>query len=105
MSEHHSPVDLTFAAAETILRRLPVLWWAAMWPSHSAHAEARKMIAEKQAAFAEGMMAIQAELIKQALRPWWLLRLPHEAFHDMAHAAAAPAARRIKANARRLRRG
>ena len=100
-----SVLETQLAAVETISRRLPILWWAAVWPSPSAHAEARKMIVEKQVAFAEGLIAVQAELMTLAFRPWWHLRPLHESIHDVAHAAAAPAVRRVKANARRLRRG
>jgi len=94
----HSPAEVTLAAAETIARRLPVLWWGLMWPSPAAHAEVRHMVIEKQLAAAEGLVAVQAQWLKLMLTPWW-----HWPSAGLAEAAAAPAARRVKANARRLR--
>ena len=96
--------ETQLATAETISRRLPILWWAAMWPSPSAHAETRKMVVEKQVAFAEGLIAMQIELMTMAFRPWWSPRLAQEALQDLVYAASAPAVRRVRANARRLRR-
>ena len=104
MGYSHSPADVTLAAAETILRRLPILWWAAVWPSPAAHAETRHMVVEKQMALVEGLLAFQVEFTKLWFQPWWAARLPHEAAQHLAQAATAPAARRVKANARRLRR-
>ena len=103
MAKLHSPIDVTLAAAETIMRRVPVVWWGLVSQSPSAHGEITRMMVEKHMAFAEGVFAVQMELIKLATRPWWTARLPHETVQDMTHAAMAPASRRVKANALRLR--
>jgi len=94
----HSPVEVTLAAAETMARRLPVLWWAMLWPSPAAHAEVRHMAIEKPLAAAESLVAVQAQWLKLMLTPWW--QWPQAGLADK---AAAPVARRVKANARRLR--
>ena len=98
-----STLETHAAAAETIARRLPILWWGMMWPSPSAHAEARHMVIEKQMAVLEGLFAVQVELLSLAFKPWWWAHMPHDAMRGVAEAATAPAARRAKANARRLR--
>ena len=88
------------AAAMTIGQRLPILWWGMVSPSPSANAEARRMVSEKQLAFAEGMMGAQAELMKLAMTPWWLWT--RNAAAAVSHAATGPASRQVRANARRL---
>ena len=105
--KRHSPFDVAVATAQTMAHRLPVFWQGVMSPSAKGNAAIAEMIVEKQVAFAEGMMGMQAELMKQAFRPWWMwtAQQSQNAAHDLAHAAAAPAAKKVKANARRLRRG
>lgn len=101
----HSPYDVGIAAVETIARRLPIMWWGMMSPTASSNAEMSKMVIEKQMAVAEGMVAMQAEMFKIAMRPWWLWSMAshHSDADGMMQAAMAPAARRVKANVRRLR--
>ena len=60
------------------------------------------MVVEKQMAFAEGTVGTQMEMAKLAMTPWWLW--PSAAAMNIGHAATGPASRRVKANARRLRR-
>ena len=107
MSKHHTPFDVAFATAETLSHRLPILWWGMVAPSPKGNAEISKMVVEKQAAFAEGIQGLQMEMVKQAFRPWWLwtAQQTHDSVKDLAHAATSPASRRVKANAKRLRRG
>jgi hypothetical protein len=95
----HSPVDVGVSAAEVIARRLPVMWWGMINPTAAAQAEMMKMVVEKQMAFAEACFAVQVEMFRMLMMPW---RRP--APRRIAEAALAPAARRVKANARRLRR-
>jgi len=104
MTRRHSPFDVNLAAAETIMRRMPTLWWGMMAPSPAAHAEITRMVIEKQAAFLEGVFALQMEFIRQMMSPVLVARRPLQAAEHLARAATAPAARRVKANARRLRR-
>lgn len=88
-----------FSAAEIIARRLPVIWGGLLNPTASAHAEMTRMVVEKQMAFAEACMAVQVELFRMMLAPW-----TPASTDRLAQAALAPAARRVKANLRRLRR-
>lgn len=106
MSKQHAVFDMGVHSAETIARRLPVLWWAMMSPRGANQAEIAKMVIEKQMAFAEGLFALQIEMFKMSFRPWWAMTAAahHEAAHGMVQAAMAPSARRASANARRLRR-
>ena len=107
MSKHHTPFDVALATAETLAHRLPILWWGMVAPSPKGNAEISKMVVEKQMALAEGIHGLQMEMVKQALRPWWLwtVQQTHDAVSDLAHAATSPASLRVKANAKWLRRG
>jgi hypothetical protein len=102
----HLPLDTAVATAETLTYRLPVFWKAMLAPTPASSAAIAEMIVEKQVAFAHGVVAVQAELLRQAFRPWWLWTVSQRqsAANDLAHAALAPASRRVKTNARRLRR-
>lgn len=88
-----------FSAAEIIARRLPLIWWGMVNPTAASQAEMTKMVVEKQMAFAEACVAVQAELFRMMLAPW----TPASA-DRMVQAALSPSARRVKANLRRLRR-
>ena len=105
--KRHTPFSVGMATAETLAHRLPVFWQGIVAPSPKGNAAITEMIVEKQVAFAEGLMGMQAEMMRQAMRPWWLwtAQQSQNAVHDLAHAATAPAAKKVKANARRLRRG
>ena len=73
-------------------------------PTPKSNAEITQMVVEKQMAFAEGMAGMQAEIMRQAMIPWWLwhkLSPQHQA-QRISDAATDPASRRVKANARRL---
>ena len=98
MGKRYSPFEVGLAAAETMAHRLPILWWGMVAPTPRSNAEIARMVVEKQMAFAEGVVAMQSEMLRQALRPWW--QWSGSAAH---HAATAPSSRRVKANARRLR--
>jgi hypothetical protein len=95
----HSPVEISLSAAEIIARRMPVLWWGMVNPAAADRAEMTRMVVEKQMAFAEACFAMQLETFRMMMAPW----TPASA-DRMMQAALAPAARRVKANARRLRR-
>jgi hypothetical protein len=107
LSKHHTPLDVALATAETLSHRLPILWWEMLAPSPKGNAEISKMVIEKQMAFAEGIHGLQMEMVKQAFRPWWLwtAQQSQDLVKDLAHAATSPASVRVKANAKRLRRG
>lgn len=100
MSRRHSPVEMAVSSAEIIARRLPIMWWGMVKPTAASQAEMTKMVVEKQMALAEAGFAMQVELFKMMLAPW-----NHAGAADrLIQAALGPAARRVKANARRLRR-
>lgn len=61
------------------------------------------MVVEKQMALVESMVAMQVEWSKMMFRPWWFARHPLGTANDFGRAVTAPAMRRVKANARRLR--
>ena len=106
MGKRHTAFDVGMATAETLAHRLPILWWGMVSPSPAGTAEITKMVVEKQQAMAEGIAGAQAEIVKLAMTPWWLWhRLsPQASAERISHAATAPASRRVKANAKRLRR-
>ena len=95
----HSHVEMGFSAAEIIARRVPVIWWGMVSPTASSQAEMTKMVVEKQMAFVETCFAMQAELFGMMLAPW-----TPASTDRLMKAALAPAAKRVKANVRRLRR-
>jgi hypothetical protein len=95
----HSTIEMGFSAAEIIARRMPVIWSGMMNPSARTQAEMTRMVVEKQVAFAEACFAVNLELFRMMLAPW----VPHSA-DRLVQAAIAPAAKRVKANRRRLRR-
>ena len=95
----HSHIETGFSAAGIIARRLPIMWWGMVNPTAASRAEMTKMVVEKQMAFAEACFAVQIEMFRMMLAPW----TPASADRLM-QAALAPSARRVKANARRLRR-
>ena len=105
MTKQHSFFDMGLDSAETVARRLPILWWGMVSPGGGNQAEITKMVIEKQMAFAEGLFAMQMELFKMAFQPWWEMTAAtqRENAEDMMQAAMAPSARRVSANARRLR--
>jgi hypothetical protein len=95
----HSHIEMGFSAAEIIARRLPLIWWGMISPTASSQAEMTKMVVEKQMAVAEAFVAVQAECFRMMLAPW-----TPASTDRLAQAALASAAKRVKANLRRLRR-
>lgn len=102
----HTPFDVGLAAAETIARRMPVLWWGMVAPTRKSNSAIVEMVAEKQLAAAQGLIAAQSEMMKLVLTPWWTWGKvsPDRAANRVIAAATGPAARKVKANAKRLRR-
>jgi hypothetical protein len=90
--KRHLPFDVAAATAETLAHRLPVFWKGIMAPTPAGNKAIAEMIVEKQLAFAEGVMAVQAEFLRQSFRPWWLWTSKQS--QDAA---------KVKASARRLR--
>ncbi|MGE0004536.1 MAG: hypothetical protein AB7S92_02985 [Parvibaculaceae bacterium] len=92
------------AAAQVLAFRLPMLWAMTLSPTPARRAEAVKMIVEKQAAAAEGINAAAFAAFTQWMEMLAGRTSAGTAMTRLADAAARPARRRIKANARRLRR-
>ena len=69
MRKRHTPFDVAVATAETLAHRLPVFWKGILAPTPAGNAAITEMIVEKQAALTEGVMAMQAEFLKQSFRP------------------------------------
>lgn len=99
-SMKHSAVEMGFSAAEIIARRMPLIWWGMVNPTASSQSEMTKMVVEKQMAMIEACFAIQVEMFRIMIAPFTPVSADR-----MMQAALAPAARRVKANVRRLRRG
>ena len=95
----HSHVEMGFSAAEIMARRMPVIWWGMWKPTASSQAEMTRMVIEKQMAFAEACMAVHGEIFRMMLAP-----MTPASGGRLIEAAIAPAAKRVKANVRRLRR-
>lgn len=72
-------------------------------PTASRRDEAQRMILEKQMALFEGIFAMQMEWAKLLFTPFWLWPKPAALAEELRRAATRPAARRVAANARRLR--
>jgi len=93
-------------AAETILRRMPILWWQAVQPTAEGQREVNRMVAEKQKAFVDGMASAQTQMMQEAMRFWAApFATPASAKRAatrIAEAAAAPARKTVRANAKRL---
>ena len=98
-------IENAIDAAQVLSFRLPMLWAMAFSPTPTRRAEAMKMIVEKQMAIIEGM---NAAALSAALT-WTKLAsgesvTPEAAGREIAKAAMRPGQRRVKANARRLKR-
>ncbi|MDQ0469005.1 hypothetical protein [Labrys wisconsinensis] len=100
-----SAVEIGHASAVTIGHRLPMLMAIPFWPHADAILEAQRMVTEKVAAAVEGSIAASRET--GALMTLAALGQANAAdmaagFLTIAVAAAGPARRRARANARRL---
>jgi hypothetical protein len=95
----HSHVEMGFSAAEIVARRMPMIWWGMWNPTASSQREMTRMVIEKQMAFMEACVAVQGEILRMMLAP-----VTPASGDRLMQAAIAPAARRVKANVRRLRR-
>ena len=90
------------------LRRLPQLWFEALHPNPLITGETQRAISEKMAAVGEGLLAAHTETmlaaldLGEALMTGRLPESPLQTQQRIAEAALAPAARRVRANMRRL---
>jgi hypothetical protein len=99
--------DLTtaLAAAQVLAFRLPMLWAMAWSPTPARRAEALRMIAEKQLAMAEGMNAAGLAAFAEWMKAASGKPVSGEAAgRRIMRAASRPGEKRVRANARRLKR-
>ena len=99
MARNASPAMDAFATATVLAYRLPMLWLMAWKPTTGRSAEAFRMITEKMVATATATVNVQALLVSSLLRTG--SNPPPEKLMD---AALAPALKRVRANAKRLKR-
>jgi hypothetical protein len=95
-----------------VASRLPILWFESFNPDPNRREETNRMVFEKVAAVQEGAIAAQTAFVTAmaesmaamafGLRP---KTTPRGTATAMVRASLAPAARRVKANARRLSKG
>ena len=72
-------------------------------PTISRRDEAQCIIVEKQLALLEGIFAMQMQRAKLLITPFWLWPKPAALAEELGRVATRPAARRVAANARRLK--
>lgn len=90
-----------YQMAEVLASRLPMLALALVQPTAESARETARMVAEKQSAFALGLLGAQQALARACLTGAWdYARITAE----MAEAVEAPALRTLRSNARRLSR-
>jgi heme A synthase len=92
-----------------IASRLPILFYESLNPDPSRRNETNRMVAEKWAAAGEGVLAAQVALGKAMAETMAAVAFgqvpratPRRTAEAMVKAGLAPAARRVKANAKRL---
>jgi hypothetical protein len=102
MSGRRHPIDL-FDSATVIGLRLFGLGMMATHPTAARRNEAQRMIIEKQMALLEGIFAMQMEWVRLLTTPFWLWPKPAALAEGLGRAATRPAAKRVAANARRLK--
>lgn len=92
-----------------VLSRLPIIYYEALNPDPRRRNETIRMVAEKLAAAQEGMLAAQVALGRAMAENLAAVAFgqmpqstPRKTAQAMMKASLAPAARRVKANAKRL---
>jgi hypothetical protein len=96
-------------APMVIWARMPILWYEALNPDPSRRNETNRMVVEKIAAAQEGMVAANLAVAQATFEAGFALmagsspaRETRKAAERIMQAGLAPAARRVRANARRL---
>jgi hypothetical protein len=95
-----------------VASRLPILFYEALNPDPRRRNETNRMVAEKWAAAQEGALAAQVALGHAMVENMAAFAFgqvpkstPRKTAQAMVHAGLAPAARRVRANAKRLAKG
>jgi hypothetical protein len=108
-----APISEAYAdlmlAPLVVAARLPILWQEALTFDPKARPETRRMVAEKLAAAQEGIVAAQVAFGQAMFEGWAAMAFgqpapstPRRIAHSMVAASLSPAARKVKANVRRL---
>ena len=98
-------IENAIAAAQVLSFRLPMLWAMAFSPTPARRGEAVRMIVEKQMAVIEGLHAASLSALATWMRVANGKSISAEAAgEEIAKAAMRPVQRRVRANARRLKR-
>ncbi|GLS19250.1 hypothetical protein GCM10007874_22670 [Labrys miyagiensis] len=103
-----SALEANHASAVTISHRMPILASLTFWPHPDSLKEANRMVMEKFEAMAEGTLAASRQMVDLSLRAAMGKADADDIATGMmavAVAAAKPAQRRVRANARRLSKG
>jgi hypothetical protein len=94
-----------------VASRMPILWYESFNPDPSRRTETNRMVMEKLSAAQEGLLGAQLALGQAMVENMAAMMFgqvsnatPRKTANAMMHASLAPAARQVKANAKRLRR-
>ncbi|MGL4635142.1 MAG: hypothetical protein ACRCWF_04100 [Beijerinckiaceae bacterium] len=92
-----------------VASRMPILWYESFNPDPSRRTETNRMVMEKLSAAQEGLLGAQVALgqaMAENMAAFVFGRVPdstpRKTANAMMHASLAPAARKVKANAKRL---
>jgi hypothetical protein len=100
-------IETAVHTVETLAHRLPLMWWEMFNPTAGGQKEISLMVAEKQKAFVDGMLAGQTQMMREGMRMWLSPFSAPQNFTGagtrIVEATIAPARRTVKANAKRLR--
>jgi hypothetical protein len=109
MPRRNDDVSGLVLAPMVIWARLPILWYEALNPDPSRRSETNRMVVEKIAAAQEGMLAANLAVAQATFDAGFAMmagsspaRETRKAAERIMQAGLAPAARRVRANARRL---
>lgn len=109
MATNRSDLSGLWLSPFVIASRMPILFYEALNPDPSRRNETNRMVAEKMAAAQEGMLAAQIALghaVAENMAAFAFGQTPkatpRKTAHAMMNAGLGPAARRVKANAKRL---
>jgi hypothetical protein len=92
-----------------VASRMPILWYESFNPDPSRRTETNRMVMEKLSAAQEGLLGAQVAFghaMAENMAAMMFGRVPNatprNTANAMMHASLAPAARQVKANAKRL---
>ncbi|MGL5136538.1 MAG: hypothetical protein ACRC7G_02105 [Beijerinckiaceae bacterium] len=112
MAGKHTDLSSLWLTPFVMASRMPIIWFEAMNPDPSRRDETNRMISEKVIATQEGMVAVQVALgsaVAENMAAMAFGLQPRATASNtasaMMRAGLAPAAKRVKANARRLAKG